>query len=70
MAKPTYDKPPVTISDQLDILDEKGMTIADMAFARHALETIGYFVLQVMPTLSVIKQTTAVIWKVQHSSKS
>ena len=24
-------------------LDEKGMTIADMAFARHALETIGYY---------------------------
>ena len=43
MAKPTYDKPPVTISEQLDVLDEKGMTIADMAFARHALETIGYY---------------------------
>ena len=27
MAKPTYDKPPVTISDQLDILEEKGMAI-------------------------------------------
>jgi abortive infection bacteriophage resistance protein len=43
MAKPTYDKPPVTISEQLDILEEKGMTIADMAFARHVLETIGYY---------------------------
>ena len=43
MAKPTYDKPPVTISDQLDILEEKGMAIADMAFARHAIETIGYY---------------------------
>ena len=43
MAKPTYDKPPVTISEQLDILEEKGMVITDMAFARHALETIGYY---------------------------
>ena len=43
MAKPTYDKPPVTKSDQLDILEEKGMAIADMAFARHAIETIGYY---------------------------
>ena len=34
MAKPTYDKPPVTISDQLDILEEKGMVITDMAFQK------------------------------------
>ena len=59
MAKPTYDKPPVTISDQLDILDEKGMTIADMAFARRALETIGYYlsldISNVLKSLSVLK---------------
>lgn len=30
MAKPTYDKPPVTISEQLDILEEKGMVITDI----------------------------------------
>lgn len=59
MAKPTYDKPPVTISEQLDVLDEKGMTIADMAFARHALETIGYYlsldISNVLKSLSVLK---------------
>lgn len=43
MAKPIYEKPPITIPQQLDILSEKGMTITDIVFARHALETIGYY---------------------------
>jgi abortive infection bacteriophage resistance protein len=43
MMKETYDKPPITISKQLDILEGKGMTIANMALARHVLETIGYY---------------------------
>ena len=36
-------KPFITIGQQLDLLESRGMLIEDRVVAAHALETIGYY---------------------------
>jgi len=41
--KPLYNKQPASITEQIGILEAKGMTISDKDFARQTLSTIGYY---------------------------
>ena len=41
--KPTFAKPAITISDQIDKLVDRGMIVADRALAEHSLQHISYY---------------------------
>ena len=41
--KARYGKPPLSVEDQLKLLESRGMRIADPTFAAHALSTVSYY---------------------------
>ena len=41
--KARYGKPPLSVEDQLKLLESRGMRIADTTFAAHALSTVSYY---------------------------
>lgn len=43
MNKPTYSKPALTLTDQLDQLKDRGLTIENETKARHLLQMVSYY---------------------------
>ena len=41
--KARYGKPPLSVEDQLKLLESRGMRIAAPTFAAHALSTVSYY---------------------------